>query len=317
MMRVRPIDLATISSLTVLSLMLAACGGGGGDNVASLPAPPAGQGNATLTDLRVSQDFTSYYAQANYNLSRDTGAATEKGGVQAPTEVRYNAATQSYTLIATMMGTTIFRPADQITDTPATAGYRKIAGNTQEDFVLAKPGAGNPTLALTYASYGAWQKIADNGANLDVSTAFFTYGLATSPASMPKTGSATYQTVIDGQYGDATGVYTLSGSSGFAANFATGAVRFDMSPVGRNVVDGRTKAFGNLELNGTINTPNQFYKGNEFEAASDIRAEYSATLHGFFYGPGAAEMGGAFLMHQGLGNPTVGMGSGAVVGRKN
>ncbi|KPH64822.1 transferrin-binding protein-like solute binding protein [Novosphingobium sp. ST904] len=302
--------------VTSISVLLAACGGGGED-VASLPKPPTGQGNATLAELRVSQDFTAYYAQANYSLSRATGAASGKSSVQAPTEVRYDAASQSYTLVGTTMGTTIFRPADKLGDTAATTGYRKIAGNTQEDFVLFRPGAANPDMALTYASYGAWQKIVDKGTDLDVSTAFFTYGVTTNPSDMPKSGSATYQTRIDGQYADGTGAYVLSGASSFAANFAAGTVRFEMSPIGQHVVDGRTKVFGNLQLDGIIKTPNQFYKGNEFEASSDLNAAYSADLHGFFYGPGAAEMGGAFTLRQGLGNPEIGNGSGAVVGRKN
>ena len=205
--------------------------------------------------------------------------------------------------------------AEQIASSSATTGYRRVVGNQQDDVVLFKPGAGNPELALTYASYGAWQRIADNGTELKIDTSFFTYGVETTPSEMPKTGSATYQTKIDGQFADTRGVFALAGDSHFDANFASGAVNFTMNPVGRNVADGSYANFGQLVLTGSIKTPDQAYKGNEFSAETGSAGAYAAQMQGAFYGPGAAELGGTFLMNERGGGQ--GRGSGAVVGKKN
>lgn len=304
-----------------LCALLCACGGGGGEGIASSPTPSASSGNASLVDVRVSQDFAGHMATVAYKLSRQTGGIVDESGTSPPaggmlssTRVRYDAQTKSYGLSGTLAGSATFGPADQVASTAATTAYRRVAGNRQDDVVLFKPGAGNPELALTYASYGAWQTIADNGTTLAIDTSFFTYGVETKFSEMPKTGAATYLTKIDGQFADNRGVFVLAGDSRFEANFASGAVNFTMNPIGVNVVNGSYADFGSLVLSGTINAPSQAYTGNEFFAQTDRAGAYAAQLDGAFYGPGAAEMAGTFLITQ-TGGP--GRGSGAVVGKKN
>lgn len=313
--------LAFLSSICAL---LCACGGGG-DGVSSVPAPPSSSGNASLTDLRVSQDFAGHIGMATYKLSRDTSGVVREPGptsssmtVISETQIRYDARTQSYALIGTLMGSSTFGPGQELASSAASTAYRRVAGNQQDDLVLFKPGSGNPEMALTYASYGAWQRIADNGATLAIDTSFFTYGVETKASEMPKTGSATYQTKIDGQFADNRGVFVLTGDSQFEANFATGAVNFTMNPKGRNVVNGSLADFGRLMLTGRISTPSQSYQGNEFYAETGRTGEYTANLNGAFYGPGASEMAATFVMGHGTATPGgEGLGAGAVVGKKN
>lgn len=94
--------------------------------------------------------------------------------ILSETQVSYDARTQSYTLIGTLMGLLTFGPSQEVESSPARTAYRRVAGNEQDDLVIFKPGASNPELALTYDSYGARQRIADIGATPAIDTSFFT-----------------------------------------------------------------------------------------------------------------------------------------------
>ena len=291
--------------------MVAACGGGGGGGIATTPPPPVAQNNTSLTNLQFSQDFTAQAGIVQYRLARGTGAGSLRGGaVNGAAQVRYDAASQSYTLIGTTLPASTFGPGNRAAtgSGPVITVYDKTTGNRQETLALFNPGAGNSELALTYASYGALQTITDNGASVDVDTAFFTYGVLTSAADMPRTGSATYQTRIDGQFADATGAYILGGSSSFAADFAAGTIAATITPVGQNVVTGGTKGFGTQTIAGRINS---VPVGQQFTGQTS-GGTYAASLTGYFYGPAAAEIAGAFSL-TGAG----GAGAGVLIGKKN
>ena len=303
--------------LAVISLscpLLSAWGGGGGGGVTSTPPPPGANANSSLVNLQYSQDFTARASIIQYDASRATGGAT----IRDPTMnvggwIRYDAATKSYTLTGTSYPQqSTFGPANRLDASggPVITAYQKVSGNRQENLALFNPGPGNTELALTYASYGALQSITDNGSTVDVTTAFFTYGVLTAASDMPRTGSVNYRTKIDGQFADATGVYAVSGPSSFSANFGAGTIAFTMDPVGQNVVTGGVKSLGSHTMNGSIAI------GNQFNASTVLGVRpYSSNLAGYFYGPGAAELGGTFII-SGSG-PTSGMGAGIVVGKKD
>ncbi|MBJ7501674.1 MAG: transferrin-binding protein-like solute binding protein [Sphingopyxis sp.] len=301
--------------LAVVSLscaLLSACGGGGGGGVNSTPPPPGANANSSLVNLQYSEDFIGRASVIRYDVSRATGGAT----VRSPSEntggrIRYDAATRTYTLTGTTYPQSTFGPSNRIdaSSGPVITAYQKVNGNQQENLALFNPGAGNTELALTYTSYGALQKITDNGATVDVNTAFFTYGVQTAASDMPRTGSVNYRTKIDGQFADATGVYAISGPSSFSANFGAGTIAFRMDPVGENVVTGGRKSLGSHTMTGSIAIGNQFNASNEFSAP------YGSNLAGYFYGPGAAELGGTFLIRDNTGGS--GVGAGIVVGKKD
>ena len=301
-----------VSRLALLGGMLgtlAACGGGG-SGIGSTPTPtptPTAQTNPTLTNLQYSESFTGRAATIQFALSATTGIATSRGSVSnASSQLRYDAASRSYTLTGSLPAAT-FGPAerDAASSNATITTYGRTNGTRQDAFVLFSPGAGNPQLALTYASYGALQSITTGGSNLDIDTSFFTYGVLTPAADMPKTGAATYQTLIDGLFAGSAGTYSLSGSGQFAADFAAQTVSFTMAPVGTPVLSGSAKSFGTLSGTGRISG------GNQFDANASGGA-YSAGLAGYFYGPAAAEIGGTFTL-----SGADGSGVGALVGKKN
>lgn len=302
--------------LAVLSLscaLLSACGGSG-SSLSSTPLPPRAD-NSSLVNLQYSQDFTGRASIIRFDVSRATGGATTKGNREnLGAQIRYDAATKSYTVAGTTYPQqTTFGPANRLdaSSGPVITAYQKVSGNRQENLALFNPGSGNTELALTYASYGALQTITDNGGTVDVATAFFTYGVLTAASDMPRTGSANYRTKIDGQYADATGAYAISGPSSFSANFGASTMAFTMDPVGQNVVTGAVKSLGSHTMNGSITMGNQFNASTPFGVGA-----FSSNLGGYFYGPGAAELGGTFLII-GHGVNDGGAGAGIVVGKKD
>jgi hypothetical protein len=139
-------------------------------------------------------------------------------------------------------------------------------------------------------------------------TTLFVFGIETLPSDLPKIGTATYATHIDGLFAGTSGLYVLGGNSSFSANFGAGTVSFSMTPVGTNPVDSSTKSFGTLSGTGTINSA-----GPSFSADTGTRAPgtYGAALLGQFFGPAATEIGGTFTM-----TGDDGRGTGVLIGKK-
>ena len=299
----------TTIALAALTLSLAACGGGGGAGPSvgtNVQISPTDQRNASLTDLRVSEGFAGYKGRIRYEVSASGSARNFDGTVPLVSNiaaVRYDAAAQSYTVTGDGLTTPSFGPAQRISGN-ATLTNSDRAGTTQQNLTLFNPGAANPRLALTYASFGAYQEIgtATNGSRT-VDTTFFSYGVRTTAADMPRTGRASYDTIVDGQFADSTGVYALGGQSSFEADFGASTVTAGMTLQGQNVIDGRGKSFSPMALTGTIRSDTN---GFSFSASGD-----GATMGGMFYGPGAAEIAGVFGFRTGDG-----AGTGAIAGRK-
>lgn len=302
-----------LAAISLSCALLSACGGGGGGGLNSTPPPPGSNANSSLVNLQYSEDFIGRASVMRYDVSRATGGATVLSGSEnTGGRIRYDAATRSYTLTGTTYPQSTFGPANRLdaSSGPVITAYEKVSGNQRENLALFNPGAGNTELALTYTSYGALQKVIDNGATVAVNTAFFTYGVQTAASDMPRTGSVNYRTKIDGQFADSTGVYVISGPSSFRANFGAGTIAFTMDPVGQHVVNGSVKSLGSHTINGSIAV------GNQFQGTTTLGVgPYYANLAGYFYGPGAAELGGSFMI---TGNGAItGTGAGIVVGKKD
>lgn len=299
-----------VCRVALCCLSLSACGGGGGGGgVASTPAPTPAQTNASLASLQFSEDFSGNAALIRYSLSRSTGGASQRFPEEnTAARVHYDASARTYTLIGTSLAEVAFGPSDRDAGSSnnTITIYTKTTDLRQRTLALFNPGSANPELALTYASYGGLQVITDNGSNLDVNTAFFTFGVKTAASDMPRTGSASYSTKIDGQFADGTGAYIVGGSSSFSADFAAGTINFTMDPVGQNVVTGLPKSLGSHSINGSITS------GNEFGGQTSSVGTYNSSLRGYFYGPAAAEIGGTFTISGGGG-----AGAGALVGKKD
>lgn len=300
-------------ALVALAVALGGCSGGSGGSgpgFITVPAAPIDQRNAALTDLRFTEAFSGAAGRMRYAVS-PTGSASDFDGTVPVSSnilaVRYDAAAQSYTIAMSPFTSPAFGPADRTSSTNTLTNYEKRSGNRQENLSLFNPGAGNPQLVLTYASYGAYQSLTQ-GSPIGVDTIFFAYGVRTVPTDMPKTGTASYTTVVDGQFAGTSGVYAMGGLGSFSADFAASTVQATLQLRGQNVVTSGLRDFGTHALTGTIRSE----QTGAFFSAAGGSAGTTVNMQGAFYGPGAAEIGANF----GIINAD-GRGVGAMVGRKN
>jgi hypothetical protein len=299
--------------------LLAGCGGGGGGGasaVNSTPAPPDSVSkSASLIGVSQTDDFAASIQNIKFSVTKGSGSAAPASSDSSSgivnTSVHYDAAAKSYTLQA--LSNSTFSEANRVAakSNSIYTVYEKTSGSRSESFLLFNPGASNPSLALTYTSYGAWQTL-DDGSSLGVKTSFFAFGTRTSSAELPRTGSASYTTIIDGQYADSSGVYALGGSSNFSADFGAATVAVNLNPVGTNVLNSSLKNFGTFSGSGTIDTASARFNTNTMNSG-----DFSMSVRGYFYGPGAAEIGGTFSLTGFSAGAVNGVGAGAIVGKKN
>jgi hypothetical protein len=295
------------------ALMVAGCGGGGGGSSAGLnstPAAPSISKSTSLLNVTQNDEFAASIAAGRGTYS-NSGLAITSNATLSNTTVRYDSATKGYS-IETLPISTATKPSftdsnKLLSSNAILTAYGKTTGTRDDQLYLFNPGSGNPTLALTYASYGAWLSIDDRNTSADVTIAYFAFGTRTSSADMPRSGSASYTTTLDGSFVDSSGIYALSGSSSFSADFGANSVSVAASPFGVNALDGSTRNFGSFNGNGTIDS-----NAAQFNIPSVGSNGYTFAMKGHFYGPSAAEMGGVFSL-----NGNAGTGMGAIVGKKN
>lgn len=271
--------------------------------------------NSTLDDLTVSQVFPAWQSTVKYSYPASGSNAGKPSGfgnfAKATSSVRYDAATNSYTIRDTgnASATSTFGPANVVaaeSDASHTV-YRKSGGGTTETLTMLNPGAANPLIALTYASYGHWRKTTPGAAwNGDTgqSDTWFVYGIKTSAAQMPRTGSASYMTVLDGTFADKTALYAVSGTGSILADFGAGSLGFSATALG-TPESGPLLDFGTITGTGSIKTNSASF------SAKGSAGGYKMDMSGYFFGPAAEEVGAVFRLSGNGGN-----GTGAVVGKQ-
>ena len=223
----------------------------------------------------------------------------------------YDAATGGYT-IRTAAGDMAFLPTDKSAlDSDATLSvYRIVDGAREDQLVLFNPGASNPQLALTYASYGAWQTLVDTGSSIDFSQQYFVYGVRQA-ADAPSTGSASYTTRPDGFWSTSGGLYALGGTSSFTADFSAMTVATSLNLVGTNILTDATRTLGAFNGTGSIAQLGGTFSGTLVHQGADQGGVvYSGGFAGAFFGPQGQEVGYTFRL-----TSPEGAAVGAVVGK--
>ena len=186
-------------------------------------------------------------------------------------------------------------PGDIVSQTQTFTNYQRadtLNAGWVDQFSLFQIGSGNPTLALTYASYG----VHTVGDNIHFwQRDFFLYGVPPFLTSLPASGMFPFGGLIDGIYHSSIAgqTYRMSGTYGFAVDFQTGIISLTGSFTGTNMISGQpdlaritfsgqgqmSNAFVNSQFNGTFSLP------------SDPNAGF---FSGNFYGPRPEEMGLSF-----------------------
>ena len=305
MMRVRPLKLATMTSLTTLSLMLAACGGGGGDvnsTPAPTPAPTPTTANEDLVAPLVSESFTNNAATGtgSYPLNGDAAKVT---AAKASLAFGYDAKTGAYT-VSTAGRSQTFANADIASQNADQVTYARKKGDTEDSLLLTKAGTSG-ALNYQYVGSGFWQRTRQGSSKVDGTIDAFTYGVETPDANVPRSGAGTYDVVLLGS----GGLTSYAGAGNLSVDFGSGQMLVDVG-VSESWSDGTSWFFPSaFRGSGAMASGNAF--SGKFSLATTTG--FNGTFDGRFYGPASEEVGAAFY-----GDGTFGNGGivGTLMGRK-
>jgi hypothetical protein len=302
----------TVLAVAIASVLLSACGGGGGSN-GTVPTPftswSAVSDGSTVVAPAMSQEVVQTTDPA-------TGLVT---GIGTPSAV--DTAASSFTETVSRGGTitrvVITSPTGSVTYDTAmgdTIGYlapaidptiRYAAKSNRSSYALAQDPS---SFGWEYQSFGVWSTapVAGTGNAGAMST-----GAPTRGADIPTSGTATFTGKSIGFYTDAAGVgYAAFSDVSVNANF--GARTLGLSSSGTSKThDYITKSpASNLDLTGTLTyaAGTNSFTGNLTNTSGTA---LSGTSTGRFYGPSAQELGGVFTLKAGSGVETYGGAYGA------
>jgi hypothetical protein len=241
--------------------------------------------------------------QSTITYSTTAGTTSGFGNyARATSTVVYDAATDTYTVRDTgsLTTTSSFGPSDVNSGASNSefTVYSKNGGN--ETFRRLNQGAGNPVIQLTYVDYGEWKRSTTSGGTTSVNDTYLVFGSKTPGASVPRTGSATYNTIYDGTFVDTHGAHALGGNGSMTANWASASLSYTATITG--VPSGSLAFAGSDSIN--------FQRDSFTTSTSNSTSGYTLSQYGNFYGPAAQEVGGLFRLTGQSGN-----GQGAFVGK--
>ena len=149
---------------------------------------------------------------------------------------------------------------------------------------------------------------------------YVVFGAITPASAVPRSGSASYNFILDGTWqlaGSPSGkTYSLAGSGRLTADFTNAMMGLSVTPVATNLSNGSKIQFGTLTGAGFIDASTSSWNATSRTRAADGTKTLFST-QGNFFGPQAQEIGGAFTLTRTLGTAEVGAGAGAIVGKKN
>lgn len=269
-------------------------------------------GNTDLTSLTVAETFPAWQSTVTSELKTGGGYQFYSNFAKVTASVKYDPVGQTYTVRDTgsAAATTSFGSANITSSTSDYTYYGKTVGSTTHTLKLLNPGAGNTTIALTYTSYGAWQRTTPgagwNGAT-KINDTYFVFGKKTPTSGIPLNGGADYSTVLDGSFVNATKSYTVSGTGTLHASWSgAGSISYSATASGV-AADLSVLNFGTMAGTGSIYKPASSFTGF---GTTNIQG-YKMGLSGYFFGPTAQEIGAVFRLQGGGGS-----GTGALVGKQ-
>lgn len=224
--------------------------------------------------------------------------------------VQFDSTSNSYTLTA---------PSGSETFSQADLGVSNIAGQTVYQQVngdkltlvtaVPKGGSGNPPpQQLSYVTLGDWQTSSGG----DTNYATFDFGTPTPASGVPRTGEAAYNADLIAYLGvPGQDTKSLTGSGVFEADFLSGLVKADFSPLETDLTSGSGLVGGSIVLvaNGVLSSTDETFSGQVL-FSDDNGTNYTGPFSGRLYGPAGQEVGAGFSAS----NPNGGALSGTFVG---
>lgn len=250
------------------------------------------------------------------------GEPTQYGGdgVAAnthPTTVHYDSATQSY-ILHDYEGDAGYRfSPNEIVASQSSAAYTTYRDTaTGSTLKLLNQSASNPVIALTYVTYGKWNIPKAPGETYKFADNYVVFGQRTPAASIPRSGSASYNAILDGTYQSGSNTYRLGGNAKYTANFGNATMGVSVTPVATPLAGGTPLQFGTLTGSGYIYSNGLPSNPNAtFSAITPYIGTTRYASYGSFYGPQANEIGGVFTIKSKVGG-VLGEGAGIFVGKR-
>lgn len=234
-----------------------------------------------------------------------------------PTTVHYDAASGTYVFNDGQQNIGFSRTEYVAAKSSAAYTYYRDTA-TGATLKLLNQGAANPVIALTYVTYGKWTPVPQSPIVLNDN--YVVVGAITPASAVPRSGSASYNFILDGTWqlaGSPSGkTYSLAGSGRLTADFTNAMMGLSVTPVATNLSNGSKIQFGTLTGAGFIDASTSSWNATSRTRAADGTKTLFST-QGNFFGPQAQEIGGAFTLTRTLGTAEIGAGAGAIVGKKN
>ena len=232
-----------------------------------------------------------------------TGASGFGNYTRATSKVVYDPVAGTYVIRDTgsLTTTATFGPANLI----SSAGNFSTYGTPTNSFRRLNLSPTNTLIKLQYADYGQWRRTSTANGTTSVNDTYLVWGSRTPNSSIPRTGSASYSTVVDGTFVNKDGAYSVAGSGTFTANFTGASISYSQTAAGTKEAGSGSIDFGTMTGTGSINFRSGIFNGT---GTADSQG-YKMDLSGNFYGPAAQEIGGLFRITGNGGN-----GQGAIVG---
>lgn len=240
--------------------------------------------------------------------SNFTGAPSAAIAESGSIRLLYDRDANGYTLIGPDRSSTLLPP------------YVQDDGTGREEL---GPGVGTvrvdltPPINLTYTRAGFWRySTAPTPTTARERVEHFVYGFATPDAALPRAGSASYNIRLGASFADPSlpNLVNAQGAGVLGVNFATGAITgLGTVAYGEDFfLSGRPRgtAQGNFNLTAALSST-----ANAFNGSISLTGlgNYTGSLAGRFFGPGADEVGAQFSVT----SPGGGVGAGTLVGVKD
>jgi hypothetical protein len=146
-------------------------------------------------------------------------------------------------------------------------------------------------MGLSYLSVGTWA-VQNNRIDGAVSGGAGVVGIPTRDADIPKTGRATYNGQFIGRYMNGLEFSIIGATASSVADFGSGVVTLNTTNSQRQ----DTTAMPQLDFSGSMNfLTARGARTNQLQGPMATRGGLVGDAHGSFYGPAAAELGGAVV----------------------
>jgi hypothetical protein len=239
----------------------------------------------------LTERFDNDAATATGTIVNATGDGIAATGALATITFDYDATTDTYSITDGVISQTFGPSQLDITAQPGSllTSYVRTSGGVTDRFMFTEPGTTGP-FTYRYVSGAFWAHTTIGGSTSTTIYNTFAYGVETTNAAVPTTGTGHYEVDLLGTVFASDGAFALSGTGGDVdVNFASGGMLgsgtvFVLPPGGGAPLYSAPWTFTASIASGV----------NGFGGTFNFSGLVSGPVDGRFYGPGAEEIGGVF-----------------------